>query len=403
MPPKKQTAPMTSTTPPENKDDDNNAPITTQQPDDSTEELKRGITQLLQTMNSMMMMMERMMMHNNTTTLMMPQSISTTNANVPMPNAPNANVPMSPNTSNALMSPSIHNASMSTNGPNVSINASDSNVSNAPMPINVGNTSNITASTPMSTNATDNIPRPKPKKPLPSFNGDKTNITKYEIFKVKLFQYIQYYDIVDINSVLCDALTDYGLTWYINYIKAHPDVIDGTYEDFIKILDKEFLNPLSASKYLYQYQQMKQIDGESINELCTRIENLAIQAGLPLRTDEERKFKLYSLLPYWLQESQASNLLDKSTSYQDFVTYIAQTKEIHDRRTQLQRHTIKTSEYKALTNNINSGCKFCKKSNHDTAYCSYLLRDIHLKKPDAIKFWNDNKLEEQLRSNNDGG
>ena len=104
-------------------------------------------------------------------------------------------------------------------------------------------------------------------------------------------QYLDYYNVEDIDthSVLCDCLTGNSLLWFMSYTEAHTEITDYNFEQLMRILDTEYLNPLATSKYLYEYQQMKAEYNESIPALVTRINNLATQAGIGLRNDQERK------------------------------------------------------------------------------------------------------------------
>lgn len=164
----------------------------------------------------------------------------------------------------------------------------------------------------------------------------------------------------------------------------------------MKILDQEYLNPLAASKYLYEYQQMKSVENENIRDLSTRINNLATQAGMPLRSDMDKKNKLFSLLPLYLQETLVTSVHDQKITYEEFITFACHTQEIHD--TRFQFRTYKETAAHKVNNITKEACEFCKKTNHSTIYCSYLLRDLKLKKPDAVKFWEINNMEERLRS-----
>ena len=55
------------------------------------------------------------------------------------------------------------------------------------------------------------------------------------------------------------------------------------------------------------------------------------------------------------------------------------------------------SNYKSKQNFV---CDYCKKDNHGTAYCSQLLREYTMKQENAVKFWNDNEMDEKLAASN---
>ena len=59
---------------------------------------------------------------------------------------------------------------------------------------------------------------------------------------------------------------------------------------------------------------MKIIPNESIRDLDTRINNLASQAGITLRSDADKKNKIFGLLPIYLREANVSSLFNKDTS-----------------------------------------------------------------------------------------
>jgi hypothetical protein len=144
----------------------------------------------------------------------------------------------------------------------------------------------------------------KHKKIPPKFNGKRTNLAEYKTWKQQVQRYLRYYNVKDedTHNVLCDCLIGEALTWFSSYSDAHPEITSHTYDDLMKILDKEYFDPLSVNKYLYEYQQMKALPNETISELVVRINNLAIQAGITLRDDQEKKNKLYSLLPTIIQK-----------------------------------------------------------------------------------------------------
>ena len=263
------------------------------------------------------------------------------------------------------------------------------------------------------------------KKKPPTFNGNKSNITTYKTFKMKFKQYLDYCNITDVHSVLSDCLTEDASLWYMTYAEAHPEVEDLIYDELMAILDSEYMNPLAASKYLYEYQQMKPIQNESIRELATRINNLATQAGITLRSDPDKKNKLFHLLPLYLQEANVASLLNENINYESFITYVTQVKEIND--TRFQQRKARNPHYNTVQNvtshennnnegvrNINSHntkfksfkpkanlpCEYCQRTNHGTVFCSRLLRDYTLKQPEAIKFWREKQMDEKLVASN---
>lgn len=315
-------------------------------------------------MIQMMKMMENMMNMMNTMTITM-QSL-TKNQSISITGSVNSNTISKHNT----IDPHI--------------NANNTNaIINSPTTANHNNNNTINDST-----AT--IIRHKKK--IPQFDGNKNNIAVYKSWKARLKQYLIYYNVQsnDIHSVLCDCLTDNALLWFMSYTEAHEEIKTYNYDKLITVLDREYLNPLLVSKYLIDYEQMKPMsENETVKELDTRINNLATQAGKALRTDEEKKLKLFALLPLSLQQTQISTVYNERITYEELLTYVIHTKEIIDATS--HRRVIKESHNIAT-------CDYSKKPNHSTTYCSSLLTALHLKKPDAIKFWEINRLEEKLKS-----
>ena len=300
-------------------------------------------------------------------------------------------------------------------------NHTDGDSINDSSPTHIYVTRNTVKDKPL-TYSTEKIVSNKAKFTIPTFNGSKINIGKYNAYKIKLKQYIEYYNISqnNIHMTICNSLTDDALIWYLAYVEAHPTVATYEYEQVMTILDKEYLNPLSKAKYRFEYEQMKSRPEESIQDLVKRINNLATQAGIILRTPEEKKNKLYSLLPLYLQELQATNLLNPSVDYDEFVSYVTQVKDINDKRFQQRKikyphttnninidnhennslnninHNNHNSRFRSGKNNFSGSCEYCHRTNHPTVNCCSLFRDRELQKPEALKFWNQNKIKEKL-------
>jgi hypothetical protein len=303
------------------------------------------------------------------------------------------------------------------------------------------NTSNASIHSDSSGNSKPAHHHDKPKMKIPTFNGNKINLTIYKAYRIKIKQYVSYYNITDMHPVFCQSLTDQALTWYLAYVEAHPDIVKDNCDKIIEVLDKEYFNPLSKSKYRVDYDTMKAKEGESIQELATRINNLASQAGLVLRSDEDKKNKLYTLLPLHLRAAQCNTLIDPNVTYEEFVTYVVQSKEVNDLLAQQQhprsKHTYTTHNINDTysddgydsynVTNINNGntnhdqrnnnyhrnnnnnnrnknnkhrnngtCFYCKKIGHNAISCYHLYQEYQLQKPDAVTFWNSHNMNEKL-------
>ncbi|HVX01067.1 MAG TPA: reverse transcriptase domain-containing protein, partial [Candidatus Babeliaceae bacterium] len=251
-----------------------------------------------------------------------------------------------------------------------------------------------------------------PKKQLPTFSGDKNNIPAYKLFKSKFKIYLDYYSIKpnQVHSNLMDALQNKAALWFAAYTDSHPDITSNTYDELMTILDTEYLNPLATSKYRLMYETMKADYSETVSELVTRIDTLATQAGKAIRTDQEKKIKLYELLPHYIQPLLIAQLHSDST-YEEFMTIAAHTKEhsdsMYQKRNKSRNGATSTTHsvsviHKQKSQQFNNkhgdrrACLYCQRNNHPTFLCSLLLGNIRLGKAEAISFWDKNKLEEQL-------
>ena len=266
-------------------------------------------------------------------------------------------------------------------------------------------------------NATSANKSLKHKKTIPLFNGDKSNIAAYRLFKSKFKHYLDYYSIAEdqTHSVLTDAMTNKSALWLAAYTENHPEILKYNYDKLMTILDTEYLNPLVASKYQLQYETMEPIFNESVSDLITRIDNLATQAGKAIRTDKEKKIKLWSLLPFAIQPTLTSGLHSDSMTFEAFATVAGHCKEQSDAAYQNRQKNYpydknkqnsinainKTNKFVMNNNNRPSfqgkrdPCKYCNKPNHPTFLCSTLLHKCLQKDTEAMKFWQEHKLEEQ--------
>lgn len=328
-------------------------------------------------------------------------------------------------------------------------NSNNTNVLDVNVPSNNGNnsdplnTSNVSIHSNTSGNSKPTPHGDKPKMKIPTFNGSKIYLTIYKAYRIKIKQYVNYYNITDMHPVFCQSLTDQALIWYLAYVEAHPDIIKDDCDKIIEVLDKEYFNPLSKSKYRVDYDTMKAKEGETLTELVTRINNLASQAGLILRSNEDKKNKLYTLLPLHLRAAQCNTLIDPNVTYEEFVTYVVQSKEVHDQLIQQPRSRqiysgnnindgYNYNDYTLNNNlaaNINNGntnynprnnnyyhnnnyrsrntkqrnniiCSYCQKVGHNTISCYHLLQEYQLKKPEAVQFWNSNNMNQKLLAYN---
>lgn len=263
------------------------------------------------------------------------------------------------------------------------------------------------------------------KKPIPLFHGNKNDIAGYKLFKQDFKRYLEFKGIHQSfhHNVLTDALKSKAALWFSAYTESHPNITSYNYEQLMVILDTEYLNPLAASKYQYMYETMTTQFGESVQDLVTRIDNLATQAGKTIRSDQEKKLKLFTLLPSFIQSSLIAQLHDDSIAFEQFYTIASHSKDHNDahyqKRKQANGH-VHSAPQTHIVHNVNKPtngkqyqqqqqygktdnrqpCIYCNRNNHPTFLCSMLLANMQMKQPEAEAFWKKHRLEEQLQKYN---